>query len=122
MIQQVHLWLFIQNNVKQRLKQVFIALLTIAKGGLEAKRCPTPPIPWTVTYQAPLPTGFPRQERCGGLPCPSPGDLPNPGTGLGSLVSPALLADPLLTEPPGSLLKPGGHPVATGRRMEKRNG
>ena len=35
--------------------------------------------PWTVAYQAPLSTGFSRQEYWSGLPFPSPGDLPNPG-------------------------------------------
>jgi len=37
--------------------------------------------PWTVTYQAPLFTGFPRQENTWDFPrpFPSPGDLPDPG-------------------------------------------
>ena len=34
--------------------------------------------PWTLTRQAPLPMGIPRQEYWRGLPFPSPGDLPNP--------------------------------------------
>ena len=34
---------------------------------------------WTVAYQAPLSMGFSRQEYWSGLPCPSPGDLPDPG-------------------------------------------
>ena len=34
--------------------------------------------PGTVVHQAPLSTWFPRQEYWGGLPFPSPGDLPNP--------------------------------------------
>ena len=34
---------------------------------------------WTVAYQAPLSMGFSRQEYWGGLPFPSPGDLPDPG-------------------------------------------
>ena len=33
----------------------------------------------TVAHQAPLSMGFSRQEHCGGLPCPPPGDLPDPG-------------------------------------------
>ena len=45
---------------------------------------------WTVTCQPPLSMGFSRQEFWSGLPCPSPGDLPNPGTELASLKSPAL--------------------------------
>ena len=36
--------------------------------------------PWTVACQAPLSMEFLRQEYWSGLPCPSPGDLPNPGT------------------------------------------
>ena len=34
--------------------------------------------PWMVTCQAPLSMGFPRQESWSGLPCPPPGDLPDP--------------------------------------------
>ena len=48
--------------------------------------------PWTVAHQAPLSMGFFRQEYWSGSPCPSPGDLPNPGI---KPRSPALLADPL---------------------------
>ena len=33
----------------------------------------------TVALQAPLSMGFSRQEYWSGLPCPSPGDLPDPG-------------------------------------------
>ena len=46
--------------------------------------------PWTVACQAPLSMGFSRQEYWSGLPCPSPGDLPDPGIRPTSLVSPAL--------------------------------
>ena len=52
---------------------------------------------WTVAHQALLSIGFSRQEYWNGLPCPPPGDLPNPGTELMSLTSPASL--PLA--PPG---------------------
>ena len=34
---------------------------------------------WTVACQAPLSVGFSRREYWGGLPLPSPVDLPNPG-------------------------------------------
>ena len=44
------------------------------------------------------PLGFSRQECWSGLPCPPPGDLPNPGV---ELESPAWHADPLSTELPG---------------------
>ena len=45
---------------------------------------------WTVTCQALLPMGFSRQEYWNGLPCPPPGDLPNPRIEPVYLVSPAL--------------------------------
>ena len=48
--------------------------------------------------QAPLSTGFSRQEYSSGLPFPSPGDLPDSGT---VPESPASQADSLLTDPPG---------------------
>ena len=44
---------------------------------------------WTVSRQAPLSLGFPRQEYWSGLPFLLLGDLPNPGTELLSLMSPA---------------------------------
>ena len=34
--------------------------------------------PWNVAHQAPLSMGFSRQEYWSGLPCPPPGDLPDP--------------------------------------------
>ena len=40
--------------------------------------------PWTVAQQVPLSMGFSRQEYWSGLPCPSPGDLSNPGIEPGS--------------------------------------
>ena len=46
--------------------------------------------PWTVATQASLSVGFSRQEYCSGLPCPPPGDLPDPGIKPKSLMSPAL--------------------------------
>ena len=49
--------------------------------------------PWTVTSQASLSMGFSRQEYWSGLPSPSPGNFPKPG-------SPALLLDSLLPELP----------------------
>ena len=46
--------------------------------------------PWTVAWQAPLLTGFSRQEYWSGLPCPPPWDLHDPGIELASLASPVL--------------------------------
>ena len=48
--------------------------------------------PWTVAHQGPLSMGFSRQEYWNGLPCPLPGDLPNPGI---KPLSPAWQADSL---------------------------
>ena len=45
---------------------------------------------WIVTHQAPLSMGFSKQEYWSGLPCPPPGDFPNPGIEHTSLVLPAL--------------------------------
>ena len=53
--------------------------------------------PWTVAYQVLLSVGFPRQEYWSRLPFPPPGDLPDPGIKLQSPVSPAFLADCLLS-------------------------
>ena len=47
-------------------------------------------IPWTVLHQAPLSMGFSRQEYWSGLPCLSPGDLPNRRMEPACLMSPAL--------------------------------
>ena len=45
---------------------------------------------WIIAHQAPLSMGFSRQETSSGLPCPLPGDLPNPGIEPLSQASPAL--------------------------------
>ena len=54
--------------------------------------------PWTVACQVVLSMEFPRQEYCNVLPCPSPGDLPDPEI---KPLSPALQADSLPSEPLG---------------------
>ena len=46
--------------------------------------------PWTVAHQAPLSMGFSQQEYWSGLPCPRPGDLPDPESKLMSPLSPSL--------------------------------
>ena len=66
--------------------------------------------PWTIAHQAPLSMGFPRQEYWSGLPFPSPGDLPNPGT---KPVSPALQADSSLLKD-----KEGSPHVRKGSRLK----
>ena len=59
--------------------------------------------PWTAACQAALSMGF-RQEYRSGLPCPPPGDLPDPGI---KPRPPALWADPLPAEPPGQSMNTG---------------
>ena len=45
--------------------------------------------PWIVAHRAPLSMGFSRQEYWRRLPCPPPGDLPDPGIKPAFLMSPA---------------------------------
>ena len=52
---------------------------------------------WTVAFQASLSMGFSRQEYWSGLPCPPPGDLPDPGIEPVSLMSPALASGFFIT-------------------------
>ena len=59
--------------------------------------------PWTVARQAPLSVGFSRQEYWSGLPCPLPGDPPNPGIKPVSLKE-TWQAGSLLQWPPGNVL------------------
>ena len=56
---------------------------------------------WVVVSQAPLSMGFSRQEHWSGFPCPPPRDLPNPGIGPTSLMSPALEGGFFTTRTPG---------------------
>ena len=65
---------------------------------LVTQSCPTL---WShgqyVAFQAPLSTEFSRQEYWSELPCPFPGNLPDPGI---ELRSPVLQADSIPSEPP----------------------
>ena len=54
--------------------------------------------PWTIACQTSLSMGLSREVHWSGLPCPSPGDLPNWGT---EPRFPTLQADSLPSEPPG---------------------
>ena len=62
--------------------------------------------PWAVARQAPLSTGFSRQEYWSGLPFPPPGELPHPEMELESTVTSALAGRFFTTEPPGKPMKP----------------
>ena len=61
--------------------------------------------PRTVICQAPLSMGLSRQKYWSGLPCPPPGDLPDPGIQPKSLVSVSCISciagRLFTTEPPG---------------------
>ena len=46
--------------------------------------------PGTVAHQAPLSMGFSRQEYWSGLPCPPPGQIPDPWIKATFLMSPTL--------------------------------
>ena len=72
------------------------AVIVIVVGDLVTKSSLTLCDPTTVNRQAPLSTGFSRQEYWSRLLFPSPGDLPHPGIKPGSS---ALKVDSLLTEP-----------------------
>ena len=67
--------------------------------------CPTLCNPMDCSLPAPLSMGFSRQEYWSRLPCPSPGNLPNPGTELVSLTSLALAGGSLPLAPPGKTLQ-----------------
>ena len=57
---------------------------------------------WTTACQAPLFMEFSKQEYWSGLLCPPPGDLPDSGIELVSLMSFALQVDSLLLSHQGS--------------------
>ena len=67
---------------------------------LVAQSCLTLCYSWAVACQAPLSTGFPKQEYWNGWSFLSPGDLPDPGIEPGS---PALQAYCLLSKSPATL-------------------
>ena len=57
--------------------------------------------PWPVAHPAPLSMGFSRQEHWSGLPCPPPGDLPDPGIEPACSTSSALGSGFFPTSAPG---------------------
>ena len=75
--------------------------------GLVGKLCPILfATSWTAACQAPLSTGFPKQEYWSGLLCPSPEDLPNLGV---KSVSPVLVGGFFTAEPPGEHKNPNAY-------------
>ena len=68
---------------------------------------------WTMARQAPLSTGFSRKEHWSGLPCPPPGNLPDPGIKPVSPVAPDLQVAYLQATPvaPDLPAEPLGKPI-----------
>ena len=88
---------------------------------LVTKSCPILVTLETTAHQAPLSTGFPRQEYWSGQPCPLPGDLPDPGNEPKSLMSPALTGRFFTIEPPVKpLFEHSAHLFAAFTKLEKR--
>ena len=69
--------------------------------------------PRTIAQQAPLSMGFSKQEYWSALPCPPPGDLPNPGIKPVSLMSPALAGSFFTTSTIYVQKKTGGKCIQT---------
>ena len=69
--------------------------------------------PWTIPLQVLLFMGFSRQEYWSGLPCPSPGDFPNPGTEPASLKFHALVGGFFTTSPTWEVFAPYCHYLKT---------
>ena len=69
------------------LKSVWLNVLCVLSRFSHVQFCATP---WAAACQNPLSMGFFNQEHWSGLPCPPPGNFPDPGIKLTSLMSPAL--------------------------------
>ena len=63
----------VTNSIVETRKSTQFALVVVAV--LVAKLCSTLATLWTVSHQAPLSMGFPRQQYWSGLPFPSPRNL-----------------------------------------------
>ena len=74
------------------------SLYLVVVGVLAVNSCLTLVTPWTVACQPPLSMEFSSSEYWSGLPFLSSGNLPDPGM---ETESPALQAEPLLSEPQG---------------------
>ena len=67
----IYVWNLKQNDTKESEKRSSLSCIQLFV------------TPWTVAHQAPLTGGFSRQKSWSGLPCPSPGALPDPGIEAG---------------------------------------
>ena len=90
---------FVKKTIKQTI-HTYAYMLSRAK---LLQSCPT----LCNSHQAPLSMGFSRQEYHSGLPCPPPGDLPDPEIQPASLRSSELAGGSLPLAPPG---KPSASP------------
>ena len=80
--------------------------------------------PWTVARQDYLSIGFSRQEYWSGLPCPPPGDIPDPGIKLTSLISPAPEQKQMMSEwgiHTGGVRSLGNYNIGMGQLTELRD-
>ena len=73
---------------------------------------------WTAAHQAPPSMGSSRQESWSGLPCPPPGDLPDPGVKPTSPATPALQVEFLPLSHQGS---PTGTFIPTFQMKKRRS-
>ena len=64
------------NNFVVLVSRTGLAVRAVCK--VASVLCDSFATPWTAACQAPLSMGFSRQEYWSGLPCPPPGDLPDP--------------------------------------------
>ena len=94
--------IFHEENLKEKLPYFCCCcsqLSSFSMGDLSLSHVQLFVTPWTVAHQAPLSMRFPRQEYWSGLPCPTRGDLPNPGIEPTSPEAPVLAGRFLTTEP-----------------------
>ena len=92
-----HISLFIQDGTLDR-------VIACVRACMCTQLCLTLYDPMTVAHQASLFIECSRQEYWSGLPFPTPGDLPDPGIELASLVFPALVGWFFTAAPPGKPL------------------
>ena len=85
--------------VTQYIQSIMISISHVPAKSLQS--CPTLCNPMDCSLPAPLSMGFSRQEYWSGLPCPPPGDHPDPGIEPASLISLALAGGSLPLAPPG---------------------
>ena len=106
---------------RRRRKAVFIKNLTkgvhtsVLSHFNHVQLCVTP---WTVACQAPLSMALSRQEYSSGLPCPTPGDLPDPGIELTSLTFPPLAGKVFTTSTTWEALTNGAQITCTYCKQE----